>query len=141
MSSFLLLARGKHDRRDRSSSPQAPGRPCRHIRARILTGLVGVLAVILAGLNENVTKMALADIRGAWHRLRPGHLVRRRLRGRLGLRHGVRPWCSVTFSLRRFTTAMLVAFAVFGALSPFARDYPTLLALRTLVAGGACRRC
>ena len=49
------------------------------------------------------------------------------------------PWCSVTFSLRRFTTAMLVAFAVFGALSPFARDYPTLLALRTLqgLAGGA----
>lgn len=33
---------------------------------RILTGLLGVLlAVILAGLNENVTKMALPDIRGA----------------------------------------------------------------------------
>ena len=55
----------------------APFRPsaCRRspaaaFGARILTGLVGVLlAVILAGLNENVTKMALADIRGAWHRL------------------------------------------------------------------------
>ena len=53
------------------------------------------------------------------------------------------PWCSVTFSLRRFTTAMLVAFAVFGALSPFARDYPTLLALRTLQGWPAapCRPC
>ena len=99
-----------------------------------------LLAVILAGLNENVTKMALADIRGALG---------------IGYDQGTwfvavyaaasvcamafAPWCSVTFSLRRFTTAMLVAFAVFGALSPFARDYPTLLALRTLqgLAGGA----
>ena len=92
-----------------------------------------LLAVILAGLNENVTKMALADIRGALG---------------IGYDQGTwfvavyaaasvcamafAPWCSVTLSLRRFTTAMLVAFAVFGALSPFARDYPTLLALRTL---------
>lgn len=124
--------------------PQAPAAaapPAAAFGARILTGLVGVLlAVILAGLNENVTKMALADIRGALG---------------IGYDQGTwfvavyaaasvcamafAPWCSVTFSLRRFTTAMLVAFAVFGALSPFARDYPTLLALRTLqgLAGGA----
>ena len=33
---------------------------------RIITGLVGVLlAVLVSGLNEMVTKVALADIRGA----------------------------------------------------------------------------
>ena len=36
--------------------------------ARIIIGLVGVLlAVLVSGLNEMVTKMALADIRGAMH--------------------------------------------------------------------------
>ncbi|CAB3930464.1 MFS transporter [Achromobacter insolitus] len=101
---------------------------------RILTGLLGVLlAVILAGLNENVTKMALPDIRGA-----------------LGLSYdqgtwfvavyaaasvcamAFAPWCSVTFSLRRFTLAALAGFALFGALCPFAPSLSVLLILRTL---------
>ncbi|MDQ6213838.1 hypothetical protein A7J71_21240 [Achromobacter insolitus] len=101
---------------------------------RILTGLLGVLlAVILAGLNENVTKMALPDIRGA-----------------LGLSYdqgtwfvavyaaasvcamAFAPWYSVTFSLRRFTLAALAGFALFGALCPFAPSLPVLLILRTL---------
>lgn len=108
---------------------------------RILTGLLGVLlAVILAGLNENVTKMALPDIRGALG---------------IGYDQGTwfvavyaaasvcamafAPWCSVTFSLRRFTVAALAAFALFGALCPFAPNLPVLLLLRTLqgLAGGA----
>ncbi|KAF1048873.1 MAG: hypothetical protein GAK35_00140 [Herbaspirillum frisingense] len=42
----------------------APAQPA--FGLRIMTGLAGVLlAVLIAGLNENVTKMALADIRGA----------------------------------------------------------------------------
>ncbi|MRW91335.1 MFS transporter [Duganella sp. FT80W] len=108
---------------------------------RLATGLGGVLlAVLMAGLNENITKAALGDIRGAMG---------------IGADDGVwllavyaaasvsamafAPWCSVTFSLRRFTIGAIAAFAVLGLLSPFAPNVPTLLLLRALqgLAGGA----
>ncbi|MBV6289237.1 MFS transporter [Pseudomonas aegrilactucae] len=108
---------------------------------RILVGLCGVLVVVLcAGLNEMVTKLAMADIRG-------GLL--------LGADEGswlvavyaaasvsamaFAPWCSVTFSLRRFTLCAIAAFALFGLLLPHAPNYPSLLLLRGLqgLAAGA----
>ena len=127
-----------------ATAPFRPACGCRSpaaaFGARILTGLVGVLlAVILAGLNErhqdgagrHPRRLGIGYDQGTWFvAVYAAASV---------CAMAFAPWCSVTFSLRRFTTAMLVAFAVFGALSPFARDYPTLLALRTLqgLAGGA----
>jgi DHA2 family multidrug resistance protein len=108
---------------------------------RLATGLSGVLlAVLMSGLNENITKTALADVRGAMG---------------IGADEGAwliavyaaasvsamafAPWCSATFSLRRFTLGAIAAFAVLGLLCPLAPDVSTLLVLRALqgLAGGA----
>ncbi|WP_454845022.1 MFS transporter [Pseudomonas farris] len=100
---------------------------------RIIIGLVGVLlAVLVSGLNEMVTKVALADIRGA---LAIGYdegtwLVASYTATSVAAM-AFAPWCSVTFSLRRFT--------LLGLLCPFAPNYQSLLVMRTLqgLAGGA----
>ncbi len=108
---------------------------------RIIIGLVGVLlAVLVSGLNEMVTKVALADIRGA---LAIGYdegtwLVASYTATSVAAM-AFAPWCSVTFSLRRFTLYAISVFTLLGALSPFAPNYESLLMLRTLqgLAGGA----
>lgn len=108
---------------------------------RIIIGLVGVLlAVLVSGLNEMVTKVALADIRGA---LAIGYdegtwLVASYTATSVAAM-AFAPWCSVTFSLRRFTLYAISVFTLLGALSPFAPNYESLLVLRTFqgLAGGA----
>ena len=108
---------------------------------RIIIGLVGVLlAVLVSGLNEMVTKVALADIRGA---LAIGYdegtwLVASYTATSVAAM-AFAPWCSVTFSLRRFTLCAISAFTLLGVLCPFAPNYESLLAMRTLqgLAGGA----
>jgi DHA2 family multidrug resistance protein len=108
---------------------------------RIIIGLVGVLlAVLVSGLNDMVTKLALADIRGA---LAIGYdegtwLVASYTATSVAAM-AFAPWCSVTFSLRRFTLCAISLFTVLGVLSPFAPNYESLLLMRTLqgLAGGA----
>jgi DHA2 family multidrug resistance protein len=108
---------------------------------RIIIGLVGVLlAVLVSGLNEMVTKVALADIRGA---LAIGYdegtwLVASYTATSVAAM-ALAPWCSVTFSLRRFTLCAISVFTLLGVLCPFAPNYESLLVLRTLqgLAGGA----
>ncbi|QQZ42306.1 MFS transporter [Pseudomonas sp. SK3(2021)] len=108
---------------------------------RIIIGLLGVLlAVLVSGLNEMVTKIALADIRGA---LAIGYdegtwLVASYTATSVAAM-AFAPWCSVTFSLRRFTLCAIALFTVLGVLCPFAPNYQSLLLLRTLqgLAGGA----
>ena len=108
---------------------------------RIIIGLVGVLlAVLVSGLNEMVTKVALADIRGA---LAIGYdegtwLVAAYTATSVAAM-AFAPWCSVTFSLRRFTLCAIGLFTVLGILCPFAPNYESLLLLRTVqgLAGGA----
>lgn len=108
---------------------------------RIIIGLIGVLlAVLVSGLNDMVTKLALADIRGA---LAIGHdegtwLVASYTATSVAAM-AFAPWCSVTFSLRRFTLCAISLFTVLGVLSPFAPNYESLLLMRTLqgLAGGA----
>ncbi|MFJ3369097.1 MFS transporter [Pseudomonas sp. NPDC086251] len=108
---------------------------------RIIIGLVGVLlAVLVSGLNEMVTKVALADIRGA---LAIGYdegtwLVASYTATSVAAM-AFAPWCAVTFSLRRFTLCAIGAFTLLGVLCPFAPNYESLLLLRTLqgLAGGA----
>ncbi|MEK1840715.1 MAG: MFS transporter, partial [Pseudomonas sp.] len=108
---------------------------------RIIIGLVGVLlAVLVSGLNEMVTKVALADIRGA---LAIGYdegtwLVASYTATSVAAM-AFAPWCAVTFSLRRFTLCAISAFTLLGVLCPFAPNYESLLVMRTLqgLAGGA----
>ncbi|AZD05614.1 Inner-membrane proton/drug antiporter (MSF type) of tripartite multidrug efflux system [Pseudomonas chlororaphis] len=108
---------------------------------RIIIGLLGVLlAVLVSGLNEMVTKIALADIRGA---LAIGYdegtwLVASYTATSVAAM-AFAPWCSVTFSLRRFTLCAIALFTVLGVLCPFAPNYHSLLLLRTVqgLAGGA----
>ena len=109
--------------------------------ARIIIGLVGVLlAVLVSGLNEMVTKVALADIRGA---LSIGYdegtwLVASYAATSVAAM-AFAPWCAVTFSLRRFTLCAIGLFTLLGLLIPFAPTYESLLLLRTVqgLAGGA----
>lgn len=108
---------------------------------RIIIGLVGVLlAVLVSGLNEMVTKVALADIRGA---LAIGYdegtwLVASYTATSVAAM-AFAPWCSVTFSLRRFTLCAISVFTLLGVLCPFVPNYESLLVMRTLqgLAGGA----
>jgi DHA2 family multidrug resistance protein len=108
---------------------------------RIIIGLVGVLlAVLVSGLNEMVTKVALADIRGA---LAIGYdegtwLVASYTATSVAAM-AFAPWCSVTFSLRLFTLCAISAFTLLGLLCPFAPNYESLLVMRTVqgLAGGA----
>jgi DHA2 family multidrug resistance protein len=108
---------------------------------RIIIGLVGVLiAVLVSGLNEMVTKVALADIRGA---LGIGYdegtwLVASYTATSVAAM-AFAPWCSVTFSLRRFTLCAISVFTLLGVLCPLAPNYESLLVMRTLqgLAGGA----
>ncbi|UMR32979.1 MFS transporter [Massilia sp. MB5] len=122
-----------------AAAPKPPGPPT--FGLRIATGLAGVLlAVLMAGLNENVTKVALADIRGAMGiGADEGSWLLAVYAAASVCAMAFAPWCSATFSLRRFTLAMLAAFMLFGALCPLAPNLSTLMLLRTLqgLAGGA----
>lgn len=128
------------------SLPQAAAKPAAApvptpFGLRIVVGLVGVLlAVLVAGFNENVTKVALADIRGAMGIGRDeGTWLLALYAAPSVCAMAFAPWFSVTFSLRRFTLAALGAFMVLGLLSPLAPNLQCLMALRALqgLAGGA----
>lgn len=108
--------------------------------ARIALGLCGVLlAVMCAQINDRVTAAALPDIRGVFH---VGHDEGSWLTALYEATQVAAmmfaPWCSGTFSLRRFTIAMTAAFALLGVLFPFAPSLPALYVLRALqgFAGG-----
>jgi DHA2 family multidrug resistance protein len=108
---------------------------------RIIIGLVGVLlAVLVSGLNEMVTKVALADIRGALHiGYDEGTWLVASYTATSVAAMAFAPWCSVTFSLRRFTLCAIGLFTLLGVLCPFAPNYESLLLMRILqgLAGGA----
>lgn len=115
--------------------------PAQTFGLRIVIGLVGVLlAVLVSGLNEMVTKIALADIRGAlFIGYDEGTWLVACYTATSVAAMAFAPWCSVTFSLRRFTLCAIAMFTLLGILCPFAPNYESLLLLRTLqgLAGGA----
>ncbi|WP_282615300.1 MFS transporter [Pseudomonas violetae] len=108
---------------------------------RIATGLVGVLlAVLVSGFNENVTKFAMPDIRGALgYSYDQGTWLLSVYAAFSVTAMAFAPWCSATFTLRRFTLAAIGSFMLLGVLSPFAPNYESMLILRILqgLAGGA----
>ena len=108
---------------------------------RIFTGLLGVLlAVLVSGFNENVTKVAMPDIRGA---MGIGYDESTWLLAVYSATSisamAFAPWCAATFSLRRFTLWAIGAFLLLGILCPLAPNVDALMLLRTLqgFAGGA----
>ncbi len=99
-----------------------------------MVGLLGVLlASLTAGLNGHVTEIAMTDVRGA---LAIGHDEGTWLtvlyEATQVAAMAFAPWCSVTFSLRRFTLFAIGGFALLALLCPFAPNLESLLVLRTL---------
>lgn len=118
--------------------PVSPAPPA--FGLRIAIGLLGMLLISLAaGLNEHVTEVAMTDVRGA---LSIGHDEGTWLTALFEATNvaamAFAPWCSITFSLRRFTMGAALMFALVGLLCPFAPNVETLAALRALqgLAGG-----
>ncbi len=128
------------------SSAQSPARAAQpaatptRFTVRLAVGLVGMLlASLLAILNEQVTAAAMADIQGAFS---IGHddgtwLTALFEAGNVAIMVFA-PWLGVTFTLKRFTIAAVMATMLFGVLCPFAPDLPALYVLRVLqgIAGG-----
>jgi MFS transporter, DHA2 family, multidrug resistance protein len=107
---------------------------------RILTGLGGVLfAVVIAQLNDHVTDAAMSDIRGALGVSYDGATwLEAFYQAAQVCAMMFAPWCSATFSLRRFTMGAVAVFALLGAVMPYAPGIDALYALRLLqgLAGG-----
>ncbi|WP_295487409.1 MFS transporter [uncultured Pseudomonas sp.] len=101
---------------------------------RVVVGLFGVLlAVLCAGLNEGVTKIALADIRGAMGiGADEGAWLLAVYAAASVSAMAFSPWLATTFSLRRFTLIAIAAFAGLGLVQPFAPNLHSLMLLRVL---------
>ncbi|MFJ3467916.1 MFS transporter [Pseudomonas sp. NPDC090201] len=99
-----------------------------------IIGLVGVLiAVLVAGINEGVTRVALSDIRGAMFiGFDEGSWITSLYSATSLTATAFAPWFAVTLSLRRFTLGAIAAFVVLALLCPLAPDYQSLLLLRAL---------
>ncbi len=101
---------------------------------RITLGLLGVLlASFTSGLNEYVAANAFMDIRGNLYiGYDEGSWLSACYSAAQVSAMAFAPWCSYTFSIRRFTMFCIGALAVLGFLCPFAPDLPALFVLRTL---------
>ncbi|WP_341964578.1 MFS transporter [Pseudomonas sp. RC10] len=97
-------------------------------------GLLGVLlAVLVAGVNEGVTRIALNDIRGAMFiGYDEGTWVTSLYAATSLTATAFAPWFAVTLSLRRFTLGAIATFIVLALLCPLAPNYPSFLILRAL---------
>ena len=107
---------------------------------RLAIGLLGMLlASMLSILNEQVTAVALADIRGAFSIGRDDGTWLTALFEATNVATMIfAPWFGITFTLKRFTIGAVLAVMLLGILCPFAPNLPALYVLRALqgVAGG-----
>ena len=118
-----------------SAAPPAGGPPPGPaFGPRLACGLLGVLvAAMMAGLNNRVGALGLADIRGAhgWSSDDASWLSSVYLAGELAVMPFA-TWCAITFSLKRFQFATLGMALLLAALMPWVDSLPTLLVLRGL---------
>ncbi|WP_408202852.1 MFS transporter [Paraburkholderia sediminicola] len=107
---------------------------------RLAIGLIGMLlASLLAILNEQVTAVALTDLRGAFSiGVDDGTWLTTLFEATNVATMVFAPWFGVTFTLKRFTIGAVLAVMFLGFLCPFAPNLHTLYVLRALqgVAGG-----
>ncbi|SEL39019.1 Major Facilitator Superfamily protein [Roseateles sp. YR242] len=118
-----------------SAAPKAPpGSPQPVFGLRLACGLLGILlGAIIAGLNNRVPGLVLADVQGglgfasddaSW-------LTTAYAAGELAAMPFA-SWFAITFSLKRFHVTMLSASLVLAAFMPFAHRLEVMLALRAL---------
>ncbi|MFM0337041.1 MFS transporter [Paraburkholderia fungorum] len=107
---------------------------------RLAIGLLGMLlASLLAILNEQVTAVALADIKGAFSIGRDdGTWVTTIFEATNVATMVFAPWFGMTFTLKRFTIGSVLAVMLLGFLCPLAPNLTSLYVLRALqgIAGG-----
>jgi DHA2 family multidrug resistance protein len=123
---------------DTPLAQQAAAEP--QLPLRLAMGLIGMLlASLLAILNEQVTSVALEDIRGAFSvGYDDGTWLTVIFEATNVATMVFAPWFGITFTLKRFTIGAVLAVMVLGFLCPFAPNLLTLYVLRALqgVAGG-----
>jgi MFS transporter, DHA2 family, multidrug resistance protein len=119
-------------------APPAPKEP--ELPLRVAIGLIGMLlASLLAILNENVTAVALLDIRGALSIGNDdGTWVTALFEATNVATMVFAPWFGITFTLKRFTIGAVLAVMLLGLLCPLSPNLHTLYVLRVLqgIAGG-----
>ncbi|MBP6344369.1 MFS transporter [Neisseriaceae bacterium CLB008] len=117
-----------------TAPPLKPTAPANPFSGRLICGLVGVLlAVLMASINESVTKIAMPDIQGALFITPDEATWLTTLYTAMSVSAmAFTPWFANTFSIRLFASWAIGLFMLFGLLSPFAPNYETLLALRML---------
>ena len=107
---------------------------------RLAIGLLGMLlASLLSILNEQVTAVALADIKGAFSIGRDdGTWVTTIFEATNVATMVFAPWFGMTFTLKRFTIGAVLAVMLLGFLCPLAPNLTSLYVLRALqgIAGG-----
>lgn len=108
---------------------------------RLVIGLLGVLiASLCSGLNDRVTDIALADVRGALSiSTDQGSWLIGAYQAAEVSAMMLAPWFAMTFSLRRFTVGVALGFVLLAAVLPYAPNLPVFVALRAVqgVFGGA----
>ncbi|WP_045046448.1 MFS transporter [Rouxiella chamberiensis] len=124
------------------NGPASPAPPIpQPFTLRLVIGLVGVLiASLCSGLNDRVTDIALADVRGALNiGSDPGTWVIGAYQAAEVAAMMLAPWFAMTFSLRRFAIAVSLGFALVALVLPFAPNIPVFIALRVVqgIFGGA----
>ena len=107
---------------------------------RLALGLVGVLIVaLISGINDRVTDIAMADIRGVYGLSHDGASWLSSVYAAAEVSAMLlAPWLSVTFSLRRFALMATLAFTFLALIFPLFTSLHGLIVMRTLqgLAGG-----
>lgn len=115
--------------------PSAPaGPPPIPFNGRLACGLLGILiGAMVAGLNNRVPGLTLADIRGAqgWDADASSWLSTVYSAGEL-VAMPFASWFAITFSLRRFHMWMTAWVVILALVIPFVHSLPLLLVLRAL---------
>jgi MFS transporter, DHA2 family, multidrug resistance protein len=105
-----------------------------------LMGLIGVLiAAMTTEFNDQVTSIALVDIRGAFGiSYDPGTWIQSLYISAQIVGMAISPWLATTLSLRRWTLAAIALCLISSVLVPFSPNIEAIYALRLLqgLAGG-----
>ncbi|PKB91115.1 EmrB/QacA family drug resistance transporter [Ewingella americana] len=101
---------------------------------RLIIGMVGVLiASLCSGLNDRVTDIALADVRGALSiSSDQGSWLIGSYQAAEVAAMLIAPWLAMTFTIRRFAMATTAGFVLIAVIIPFAPNLPIFIALRVI---------
>ena len=124
-----------------TSNSAAASHQANSLSPRLAAGLTGIfLAAMLAGINNRVGSLALADLRGAsGFGLDDGSWITTVYTAGELLAMPIAGWFAITLSLRRFHLMMLGCCSAIACVLPFVHDMNLLLILRGLqgLTGGA----